>query len=315
MRAKLKQYFVPHEENNYHPHILHTKRIVLYGGVGLLVKGIVVLAVLAVPLGAFMAEDALEAQSVQIISLTNDLRVQQGAQPLSVVRALSSSSRGKARDMAGNQYFNHSGPDGQRLTSWIRREGYDYDVVGENLAMGFFSAEQVVGAWTKSGTHYANLVDKDFKDIGVGVVSGEYDGAQTIFVAQHFASPRIPPVSQKKKVSTRGAVAVQPSRNGARAPALSSDVRGTKESRTDGTPVSRIERIGPTPIEKYTYAKSLGSTISHAFTASHWIYMGLIVLFGIALILNIAIEMKKQHPHVIAQTLALIGLFAFLLKV
>lgn len=291
MRTTVKKYFIPHEENNYHPHILHAKRIALYGGVGLLVKGIVVLAVLAVPLGAFMAEDALEAQAAQIVSLTNDLRVQQGAQPLAVSRALSSSSHGKARDMAGNQYFNHSGPDGQRLTSWIRRAGYDYEVVGENLAMGFFSAEQVVGAWTKSGTHYANLVDNDFKDIGVGIVSGEYDGAQTIFVAQHFATPR-----NTREHATFG------------------DVLGVKKSRRDGTAVTQTEPVRPTPIEKYTYAKSLGSTISHAFAASRWIYIGLITLFGIALVLNIVIETKKQHPHVIAQTLALIGLFAVLLK-
>lgn len=266
--------------------------MVLYGGVGLLVKGIVVLAVLAVPLGAFMAEDVLEAQAIQIVSLTNDLRVQQGTQPLSVSRTLFSSSRGKARDMAGAQYFNHTGPDGQTLASWIRREGYDYDVVGENLAMGFFSAEQVVDAWTKSGIHYANLVDKNFKDIGVGVISGEYDGAQTIFVAQHFASPR-----------------------NTRVQASSGDVRGAKESRIDRIAVARTEPVQPTSFEKYIYAKSLGSTISHAFVASRWIYMGLIALFGVALVLNIVIEMKKQHPHVIAQTLALIGLFVFLLKI
>lgn len=266
--------------------------MVLYGGVGLLVKGIVVLAVLAVPLGAFMAEDVLEAQATQIVSLTNDLRVQQGAQPLSVSRALSSSSRGKARDMAGAQYFNHTGPDGQTLAFWIRREGYDYDVVGENLAMGFFSADQVVDAWTKSGTHYANLVDKNFKDIGVGVISGEYGGAQTIFVAQHFASPQ-----------------------NTIAQSFAGAARGTKESRTEGTTVARTRPVRPTSIERYTYAKSLGSTISQAFAVSHWIYMGLIALFGIAFVFNIAIEMKKQHPHVIAQTLALIGLFVFLLKV
>ncbi|MBI4253009.1 CAP domain-containing protein [Candidatus Uhrbacteria bacterium] len=292
MRATAKKYFIPHEENNYHPHILHAKRIVLYGGVGLLVKGIVMLVVFAVPLGAFMAEDALEAQAIQIASLTNDLRAQNGAPPLSVSRALSSSSREKAHDMAGSQYFSHTGPDGKTLASWIRREGYDYEVVGENLAMGFFSAEQVVDAWRKSGTHYANLIDKDFKDIGVGAISGEYNGAQTIFVAQHFAAPR--------NSGAQGSFG---------------DVRPNKESRGDGIAVARAEPIQPTPIEKYTYAKSLGSTISQAFAASRWIYIGLIALFGVALALTIVIEMKKQHPHVIAQTLALIGLFAFLLKV
>jgi hypothetical protein len=74
MRQTLKTYFIPHEHNNYHPHVLHTKRAVLYGGVGIVSKALVVLSVTAVPLGAFIAPDLLRVQEQNIVRLKNDLR-------------------------------------------------------------------------------------------------------------------------------------------------------------------------------------------------------------------------------------------------
>jgi len=57
MKRALKKYFIPHEENNYHPHILHTKRAVFYGAVSLVLKMVVVLFVLALPARVFVLPD------------------------------------------------------------------------------------------------------------------------------------------------------------------------------------------------------------------------------------------------------------------
>jgi len=57
------------------------------------------------------------------------------------------------------------------------------------LAIGFAGAEEVVGAWTNSKTHYANLIDPDFSEIGVGMVAGMYNNNETTLIAQYFAHP------------------------------------------------------------------------------------------------------------------------------
>lgn len=371
MRATLKTHFIPHEGNNYHPHILHTKRAVLYGCVGIVSKAIVVLFITAVPLSAFMAPDVLTVQANNIVTLTNTLRERTGLFPYKPASPLERSSENKADDMADRQYFSHRSPDGKTITSWIDEQGYDYAVAGENLAMGFHTAEDVVAAWTKSTTHYANLIDRDFQDVGVGVVSGTYDGIPTIYVAQHFGAPQVLSVPQKKskspvvlkrepshvdwKKADRGTVlsataalegpvktvevhvrdhAIPLQRETADQytgevmipeepaeifqavvpPALTIiDEQGTIVR--DTIDWTRVAPSQPSTVEKYRFARSVGSAISDVFDVSRWIYLGFILLFGIALILNIVIEFRKQHPHVIAQTLGLITLFVFLFRI
>lgn len=397
MRAVVKKYFIPHEGNNFHPHILHTKRAVFYGGVGIVIKIIAVFAVMAFPLGAFMSSDTLLAQAEKIKTLINDVRVKNGAIALASEKKLSVSSQGKAGNMAQNGYFSHEGLDGRSVVSWLTETGYDYDVAGENLAMGFSSAEDVVAAWKKSPTHRANLIDAEYQEFGVGVESGEYKGTPTIFVALHAASPRVVP--------PKGAVAwktvyERPSDTAVSKPKTKKKIAGVRvkeqqktefhreqssvswESRGKTTSVSatatitgpvrsakvivnntpielkssggalysgeaqipisskelfrtiipptititdenwntqndtvdweRITPSQPTIFEKYAYAKDVREPV---LSAPFWIYVGLIALFVIALLLNIFIEFRKQHPHVIMQTAALIGLFVMLLKI
>ena len=114
----------------------------------------------------------------------------------------------KAQDMLTNQYFAHVSPDGQGLANWLKKSGYDYLAAGENLAIGFEEPEAVVKAWQASPTHQANLVDGDFKEIGVATINGEYEGENTNVVVQLFGYPaklfnietKIPAVAPAKKV-------------------------------------------------------------------------------------------------------------------
>ncbi len=409
MRATLKKYFVPHEKNNYHPHVLHKKRVVLYGALGLGIKALVIAFVLSVPLSAYMAPDVLRDQAKKIVLLVNELRLQKGAQALEVVPALTSSSQAKADDMAKNHYFSHTSPDGKTVASLELKYGYDYEFAGENLAMGFNSPKEVVDAWKKSATHYANLVDTDFNNTGIGVKSGEYDGVTTAFVAMHFGTPRAvqnaDPRTEKKSVKkTSASPAGSVSSPGASAPARSvtGEVAGIRvdtvieplvldrtssrvfwkavdngtelsvRARITGSiksaivtihsndivltkgadgfffgtvqvPISpeklfstitfpsfhgigmggevvddviewnMVKAVDPAPLKKYAFAKSVSGPATGLFSLAEWMYRGFIVFFGIALALCVFIEYKIQHIHVIAQTLALIGLFSLLL--
>lgn len=185
----LRDYFLPHAKNNYRPHILHPKRAVLYSTLAVVVKVIVVVFAVSVPSQAYLLPDILAAEAQNITTLTNAARANKGMTPLKTVLMLTDSANRRASDMASNQYFSHSGVKGHTLQYFLQTVSYPYRVAGENLAVGFSDAESIVNAWIKSPSHYANLVDGDFSELGIGLSAGYYQGQPTVYVAQHFGDP------------------------------------------------------------------------------------------------------------------------------
>jgi hypothetical protein len=191
MSKRLTHFFIPHAENNYHPHSLHSARIFFYGFFGVVVKSVAVIAALLLPDTAFVIPEVIVAEQGRVIELTNEVRAREGVAPLVYEEKLALSSLYKADDMAELNYFDHVGPDGRRLRDFLRDVGYTYSVAGENLAVGFSSPEAMVQAWVESPTHFANLIDTDFDQIGVGGSVGVYGGFPAIYIVQHFGKPRV----------------------------------------------------------------------------------------------------------------------------
>jgi len=183
-----KSWFLPHEGNNFHPHSLHPKRLLFYATSAVATKVLVVMFVLGLPMTAWLSPDILREQSQKIITLTNNLRTSLSVPTLTESPALDRAAYAKASDMILQQYFAHVGPDKKSLSSWLAGAGYHYSVAGENLALGFNSAEETMTAWQASPTHYANLIDPDFTQIGVSAVSGPYQDVDTTLVAQYFGT-------------------------------------------------------------------------------------------------------------------------------
>lgn len=80
---------------------------------------------------------------------------------------LSSVSLGHASDMAKHSYFAHLGRDGSLSGERATRGGYNWRVVGENIAAGQTTPEQAVEGWIKSPPHCANLMDAQYTEMGV----------------------------------------------------------------------------------------------------------------------------------------------------
>lgn len=114
----------------------------------------------------------------EIINMVNSERTRRGIAPLVENKALDRSAQNKTNDEQKYGYFAHTSPFGASLWYWLKKEGYKFHCAGENLAKNYMTAKEVVDAWMKSPTHKANILDKDFKEIGVGVTGG--------YVAQHF---------------------------------------------------------------------------------------------------------------------------------
>lgn len=189
-QGSLKDFFVAHAGNNHAPKSLHPHRVLFHVSVALAVKCLVFIVVFQYPMLAWMAPDIAVGEGKQIVALTNDLRAGLSLKPLAENAALNRAAAKKVEDMFINQYFAHVSPQGRGLTSFLTQGGYpEYTAAGENLAIGYSNASEVMAAWRKSPRHYENLVDPNFTQIGVALAAGTYKTEETVFSAQYFALP------------------------------------------------------------------------------------------------------------------------------
>ena len=195
----LKDLFIPNECNDFRPKALHPRRLTFHALSAVIIKIVMVVFLLSFPVDAWLTPDVLYEQSNYVVELTNNIRTDLNRNVLTINTTLQQAAIDKAEDMIINQYFAHISPDGTGLRHFLMNNHLDYKVAGENLALGYSSAEEVVDAWTKSPTHYANLIDSDYTEIGVGMLNGNYKGYDTTVVAQFFRQPPkpiIPPVEE-----------------------------------------------------------------------------------------------------------------------
>ena len=200
-RGRLKDLFIPYAGNDYKPQALHPRRVFFHALSAVLIKILVIGFVIIIPIGAWLTPDVLLEQAKKIIDLTNRIRQNAGVSLLAENNLLTQAAYNKAEDMILNQYFAHIGPDKKIVSDWLAGVNYKYAVAGENLAMGFSGAEEVVNGWVKSQTHYANIIDPDFSETGVGLSSGLYENYDTTLVAQFFGSsqPAVPVAATREK--------------------------------------------------------------------------------------------------------------------
>ncbi|MBI2063107.1 MAG: hypothetical protein HYT61_02595 [Candidatus Yanofskybacteria bacterium] len=103
---------------------------------------------------------------------------------------LNTAARLKVEDMFNRQYFEHISPTGDNISTLLDGVGYQYIVVGENLALGNYENDQaLVQAWMDSPGHRANILNNRFREIGVAVMQGTFEGRKTWLAVQAFAKP------------------------------------------------------------------------------------------------------------------------------
>lgn len=181
---------VPHETNDFRPHLLRPHRTARYLVAFTAMKFIVFGLVALLPVSIFASSEAVQVQERELTQLVNAERAAVGVPPLAEDARLVRSAGEKSGDMIERQYFAHTNDDGEGPGYFASRVGYPYSIIGENLAMGFVSAKDIVDAWRQSPLHARNMQEPAFADTGLSVVGGTYGGAPTIFVTQHFGRQR-----------------------------------------------------------------------------------------------------------------------------
>lgn len=113
-----------------------------------------------VPSGTSAAEAA-------VLTLVNQERAQAGCRPVKADAELADLAGDFSEDMAQRSFFDHTDPDG--ATPWDRAAKAGVTGLGgENIARGQADAEAVMEAWMNSPGHRANILNCDYKTLGVG---------------------------------------------------------------------------------------------------------------------------------------------------
>ncbi|MBT4122025.1 hypothetical protein HOE31_03710 [bacterium] len=124
----------------------------------------------------------------KLIELTNEQRIIYDLPELHINPELTRAAFNKAQDLLNNEYFSHNSPQGKKFSQWVKDVEYNYNIVGENLAMGFVSEEAIVKAWMTSQDHRDNILKNKYREIGIAVLEGEFEGKQTKMVVQIFGA-------------------------------------------------------------------------------------------------------------------------------
>lgn len=116
------------------------------------------------------ADLKLSPQEQQLLDLTNKERAKEELPPLTPNPVLFKIARAHSANMAKQEKMEHK-LDGKGPADRAKDAGYRYARVGENVAWTEGgSLKEVVKGWMESEGHRANILHKDYREIGLGIV-------------------------------------------------------------------------------------------------------------------------------------------------
>lgn len=119
---------------------------------------------------AAAAPVAAQTLAEQVLERTNLARWDNGRlPPLKGQAQLDVAAQLHSDNMATRNFFMHCDPD-TRTQPWDRMiaAGYAWNAAAENIASGSGSAAGVMEQWLNSSGHRANILDPDYRELGIG---------------------------------------------------------------------------------------------------------------------------------------------------
>ena len=125
------------------------------------------------------AELGAPASRAATLCVLNAKRRAHGLRPLREATKLARAARRHSRDMVAHTYFAHESRSGAGFSARIARTGWTHGrdrwMVGENIAWGIgarSTPRAIVASWMASPGHRANILQRRFRVIGIGVANG-----------------------------------------------------------------------------------------------------------------------------------------------
>jgi uncharacterized protein YkwD len=115
----------------------------------------------------------LTADEQTILDLTNKARAEEKLPPLKLNATLTEVARAHSKNMAKKAELNHE-LDGKKPADRVLAAGYNWDCVGENIAVGEGTPiDEIFKTWMDSPHHKENILRKEYKEIGIGIAKNE----------------------------------------------------------------------------------------------------------------------------------------------
>lgn len=111
------------------------------------------------------------------------------ADPLTYSCVLEQAALDHSEDMATNNFISHTGSNGLGVSERVEAAGYAWSAVGENIAGGYASPEEVTAGWLSSAGHCANIMNPSFTEFGAARVESE-NADYPRYWTEVFAVPR-----------------------------------------------------------------------------------------------------------------------------
>ena len=121
----------------------------------------------------------------QMLSSLNMIRAENAVEPLKLCNTLNKSAQGYAEVMATQNFFDHEGQDGSTPSQRAQSAGYRSYGVGENIAAGQTSIEEVMTGWKNSPGHFKNMIKSEYMHVGFGMAINQETTYKTWWV-QNF---------------------------------------------------------------------------------------------------------------------------------
>lgn len=268
--------------------------------------------------------------------LTNEQRTQNNASTLTKNDLLEKAAKLKAEDMALRGYFSHNTPDGKTPWYWLEQVGYDYKYAGENLAVNFFESKDVADAWMNSPSHRANIIKKEYTEIGIATASGMYQGQNSVFVVQFFGTPKIvTPITNTTTTKEPSVTTQNPIKPAPKPEATPKPTPTKTEPKIVTTPpiqeIQEKEKVLSSETNTIVATSGILTTVKNTKEYSQLklfiekvltspksfvdnLYTG-ILLFVVMLLFLVLILSERKHPVILARGIGLVSVILFLLFV
>ena len=316
---RLKKYFIPHEENEHQPHILRPRTVAFVILIAIVVESVFLFG------SSFVAPRSKLFGIIltnALIDGTNAARSANGLSGLKTNSLLQAAAQEKANDMVKNDYFAHTSPAGVTPWHWFQDVGYNFFAAGENLAVNFSDSADVTKAWMNSPAHRQNILNNGFTEIGIATAQGEFQGRQAIYVVEFFGAPAVsfalapPSTSGLSAVAPRAPVVPVASKQ---TPAVVPKLATLTQTSTEifavvkGAEVGTIpQTTGAAPIAVAKQNNVIQRAAADPRHVVDYFYFALLIIFAVALALNVFIKLRVQHPQLILSgmlVIAVAGLF------
>ncbi|MBE1285634.1 MAG: hypothetical protein GJ676_20145 [Rhodobacteraceae bacterium] len=140
---------------------------------------------------------------LQMLALINEERSSRGVNPLQLELRLNDSSEDHSNWMLRRDVFSHTGQGGSSAGDRMEDAGFQFSgnwTWGENIAWQSERGapgiqDDVINlhqSLMNSPGHRANILNPDFKVIGIGIETGDYNGWDAVMVTQNFARTSAP---------------------------------------------------------------------------------------------------------------------------